>query len=274
MHVKSKRKPQGFTLIELLVVIAIIAILAAILFPVFARARENARRASCQSNLKQIGLGFAQYLQDYDGQYPYGCDKATINLSNAGAQDAHSERDAGSACNIQNSRSSWMDKLQPYTKSTQLFGCPSANKLTVNGTAYNASPEGADAYGVAPDASHISLGIPYGYNCDYIGGCGWEGNTAMGGWAAREAQLENTAQTILVSESNYYNSIHGKPYLLSIKYINGLGYSWNGNRHLEGTNLLFCDGHVKWFKPEAALYGKDYGQGDNSTDEKFLWNRI
>src|SRR5688500_3211019 len=64
------RKNRAFTLIELLVVIAIIAILAAILFPVFARARENARRASCQSNLKQIGLGVMQYVQDYDERYP------------------------------------------------------------------------------------------------------------------------------------------------------------------------------------------------------------
>src|SRR5687767_6194063 len=63
-------RKSGFTLIELLVVIAIIAILAAILFPVFARARENARRASCQSNLKQVGLGFVQYTQDYDERYP------------------------------------------------------------------------------------------------------------------------------------------------------------------------------------------------------------
>ncbi len=64
-----RRTKWGFTLIELLVVIAIIAILAAILFPVFARARENARRASCQSNLKQIGLGIFQYAQDYDEYY-------------------------------------------------------------------------------------------------------------------------------------------------------------------------------------------------------------
>src|SRR5471032_329947 len=66
----TKTVKRGFTLIELLVVIAIIAILAAILFPVFARARENARRASCQSNLKQLTLGILQYTQDYDGCYP------------------------------------------------------------------------------------------------------------------------------------------------------------------------------------------------------------
>ena len=63
-------RKKGFTLIELLVVIAIISTLAAILFPIFARARENARRASCMSNLKQIGLGFMQYTQDYDEEFP------------------------------------------------------------------------------------------------------------------------------------------------------------------------------------------------------------
>src|SRR4028119_422853 len=74
LSIKRKQYRAGFTLIELLVVIAIIAILAAILFPVFARARENARRASCQSNLKQLGLAFAQYTQDYDEMLPNAVD--------------------------------------------------------------------------------------------------------------------------------------------------------------------------------------------------------
>src|SRR5215217_8055455 len=70
INMAEKHGRRGFTLIELLVVIAIIAILASILFPVFARARENARRSSCQSNVKQIGLGFMQYTQDYDEKFP------------------------------------------------------------------------------------------------------------------------------------------------------------------------------------------------------------
>jgi len=94
-------KRRGFTLIELLVVIAIIAIRAAILFPVFAKAREKARQTSCLSNVKQLGLGFLQYVQDYDG----------LGMP----------RDHGVAPN----RLGWGDFMMPYIKNTQIFRCPS-----------------------------------------------------------------------------------------------------------------------------------------------------
>src|SRR5690606_22496929 len=90
---------KAFTLIELLVVIAIISLLAAILFPVFGRARENARRSSCQSNLKQIGLGIMQYTQDWDEMFPAG-------------------NDTGSGMG-------WVAPTMPYLKSRQIFVCPS-----------------------------------------------------------------------------------------------------------------------------------------------------
>ncbi|HQK93945.1 MAG TPA: DUF1559 domain-containing protein [Armatimonadota bacterium] len=98
---------RGFTLIELLVVIAIIAILAAILFPVFAKAREKARQASCQSNLKQIGLAIAMYAQDHDG-----C--ASMHTGGFGYPDlATSEREW------------WPHRIQPYVKNLQVLICPS-----------------------------------------------------------------------------------------------------------------------------------------------------
>ena len=96
LHRSASHAKTAFTLIELLVVIAIIAILAAILFPVFARARENARKLSCQSNLKQIGLGILQYTQDYDERLP-----GRVN----GSFEANS----------------WKRVIYPYVKSTQLF---------------------------------------------------------------------------------------------------------------------------------------------------------
>ncbi|HVK05305.1 MAG TPA: DUF1559 domain-containing protein [Armatimonadaceae bacterium] len=97
------RRSAGFTLIELLVVIAIIAILAAILFPVFAQAREKARQTSCLSNLKQLGLAFAQYTQDYDETLP----------------------DWVFGYGVNGTQATWDVALQPYVKSSQILACPS-----------------------------------------------------------------------------------------------------------------------------------------------------
>ncbi|HEX8463124.1 MAG TPA: DUF1559 domain-containing protein, partial [Abditibacterium sp.] len=100
------RARRAFTLIELLVVIAIIAILASILFPVFGRARENARRSSCMSNMKQMGLGVIQYTQDYDEKFP----QAYWYPDNSGSGGGYAH---------------WSGTIQPYIKSEQLFVCPS-----------------------------------------------------------------------------------------------------------------------------------------------------
>lgn len=121
---------QGFTLIELLVVIAIISILAAILFPVFARVRENARRTSCLSNLKQLGLGMQQYLQDYDGRYPY---IPQGNLSDTGRAPMGSG-DFSDTYQDTPAANRWdsgpvVTRLLPYIKSEQLAFCPSIEKV-------------------------------------------------------------------------------------------------------------------------------------------------
>jgi len=109
---EGRHTSRAFTLIELLVVIAIIAILAAILFPVFARARENARRSSCLSNTKQIGLAILQYTQDYDEKLPprYTGDGVTVGYT------------------------FWMAMVMPYAKSNQLFFCPSDSQSNSNST--------------------------------------------------------------------------------------------------------------------------------------------
>lgn len=131
---------KAFTLIELLVVIAIIAILAAILFPVFARAREKARLATCQSNLKQFSLGILQYAQDYDEGMPFAW-KISSQVGIAQAQK-----------NGIQPQGTFM-LLQPYTKSYQVFGCPDDR-----GVQADAFPVAA---GLAPNVSSIAKGTSY-----------------------------------------------------------------------------------------------------------------
>jgi prepilin-type N-terminal cleavage/methylation domain-containing protein/prepilin-type processing-associated H-X9-DG protein len=229
---------RGFTLIELLVVIAIIAILAAILFPVFARARENARRASCQSNLKQIGLGIHQYVQDYDDRMPL----------------------AGYPLSTWTSTTTWHSFIYPYVKSMQVFKCPSRNiqdsafTLAATGQAFPVSYK-ANCMGGATNSGQTQGVAPMNYRA-------WDiTNGQLPG--VMLGDITTSAETILISETN-------EPNLLYIYWDQGAcafsggaaaggcaGWGdtdgaqlWAG--HLSTSNYLFVDGHVKALRPTAT----------------------
>ena len=129
-------RKTAFTLIELLVVIAIIAILAAILFPVFARARENARRSSCQSNLKQLGLGFIQYTQDYDEKYP-GSGPSVISATLTFNTALGHWVPAGVVFSTATPCKPRDGAIYPYVKSEQIYICPSDSTADAKKLSYS-----------------------------------------------------------------------------------------------------------------------------------------
>lgn len=201
-------RSKGFTLIELLVVIAIIAILAAILFPVFARARENARRASCQSNLKQIMLGFAQYTQDYDEKIP-----APIAPYPGGGY-------------------AMIQLLQPYLKSTQLLICPSDSAPGNVGWGAAVQEKSSyiwnDLYADLASNSMASVEDTSGTVMFFDGDdLGANGNIGY-------FHAETPALAIVSGSPSYL--IPG-----TATYPAGRIYA----RHLETANFGFLDGHVK-----------------------------
>ena len=194
------RRSDGFTLIELLIVIAIIAILASILFPVFARARENARRASCMSNQKQIGLGILQYSQDYDEKFPlrWVDDPGVVG---------------------------WVTLVQPYTKSAQIFQCPSEPKR--------------------PPASSTSDGYT-----DYCSNYAMFPNPDPGQTGISLVQLRFASNTISVLEVDDSIPSGSTSAKCSARYNDWADWDPTATkyrvRHLGGANWLFADAHVKW----------------------------
>jgi prepilin-type N-terminal cleavage/methylation domain-containing protein/prepilin-type processing-associated H-X9-DG protein len=221
---EAKKSQKAFTLIELLVVIAIIAILAAILFPVFARAREQARKAACQSNLKQIGMAVMMYVQDYDEKYPMG------TMYTGGF---------------------FYRLLEPYVKNDQVWICPTAGEIrSASARLYS----GGYGWNICGMDNTGAIGNGFGYSAGAP--C-----TPSGAIGVTLAEVSEPAQTILAGDpaSNGYQGnglylwarqrgllpvLHGGQvgpfYNTAATSIAGEPKNFQG-----GGNYLYADGHVK-----------------------------
>jgi len=235
LFMRRIRSNVGFTLIELLVVIAIIARLAAILFPVFARAREKARQATCQSNLKQLGLGLIQYCQDYDEYYPSGNFNSQISAPLSGGGTA-------TAWGL-----SWGYQVFPYVKSTQIFDCP--------------------------DNTYKGLYVPFSYGYNFsLGSWNGQGNSPVP--LSRLTASSSTFMLFESSQSNTVDADPTQMNTSSIagqgswRMTNWGGTSIIGNVgltnqltmagflvHDPGANYLAADGHVKMLQPQQVSAG-------------------
>lgn len=211
---------QAFTLVELLTVVAIIAILAVILFPAFARARENARRASCQSNMKQIATAVLQYVQDNDEHMP---------SQNSADVDDYS---------APNAPQNWYATIQPYTKSWEVFRCPSARPYP----AASVAPVGNS------DTAYYMNGV---IASDPMTNTGR--NIASIPEPASVIQMQEHALRTL--RAALRPRVYATGYNLFIYWIYDKDYS---SLHFGGGNLLFADGHVKW-RLQSSLCASDYG---------------
>jgi len=221
-----RRNREGFTLIELLVVIAIIAILAAILFPVFAKARDKARQAACLSNQKQVGLALMQYVQDYDERFvvsrywaPLGGGYSLVTTSGYG----------------------WFHPLGPYLKSKGVLSCPSSN----NWFALSGARDGTlNAYWCGSQNADGSWAS-----------CGRGASGPSPTQAANMASIVSPANVIAVFEvgmgrtsntgdvnSGFYGDFFGQYGYASAS----TGYP-NPPPHAGGSTFVFADGHAKWY---------------------------
>ena len=191
------RPRAAFTLIELLVVIAIIALLAAILFPVFARARENARKTSCMNNMKQLGIGFAQYTQDYDECFPgsaQGSDPAGSGWVPAGTSVT-----TAIPAVVKNGA------IFPYIRNVQVYICPSDT---------NAS------------SKRLSFTM-----------------LQLASWKNLADAFQTSKTILLVDESATLNDGNFNPIYCGSSDVPTFN-------HLDGSNFLYVDGHMKFRRPD------------------------
>jgi prepilin-type N-terminal cleavage/methylation domain-containing protein/prepilin-type processing-associated H-X9-DG protein len=235
------QRRRAFTLIELLVVIAIIAILASILFPVFAQAREAARKTSCGSNIRQLGTAFAMYIQDFDETFPqvtYSGEAGHTTPDNSGLYR-------------------WGWQVLPYIKNMEIFRCPSQSASFTHAQCGGAclDPK-SDFYGYL-----WGLFPNYGYNWGYLApdptstipGAGVAGNSR----GQNIASINAPTDTVMLADSIWTPA--GEPNTTAIGYyliyppnrwagappLNGFSYGRVWPRHQNKANVLFVDGHVK-----------------------------
>jgi len=233
MNNRKALKHKAFTLIELLVVIAIIAILAAILFPVFAQAKAAAKKSVCLSNLKQLGLASIMYTNDYDDALPYTGDNGGF-----WAWYPSEQCNGGSAvCPLgfmdPGAFQNWGRELYPYVKNLGIYICPSVQKIT---------------------------GVPYGFtNMAGAGNTNYDLNGAVVG--ATTTSMSSPATTIVLQSSdgvtidaymqptifNVTSSNNGTLVTVSgAPLCNGIDINWMGEAHGKGDNYSYSDGHAKY----------------------------
>jgi len=280
-----QQKRRAFTLIELLVVIAIIAILAAILFPVFAQAREKARTASCLSNVKQVTLSWMMYMQDYDETttppFIYDSSSAALGFTQV-----------------------WWPKLQePYTKNWQIYRCPSGGDPTA---VWGGGPNAW--WGNQMRRSHVGynyLGLSIWLDCDvsqtqgiglasinkpattvafvdsaYETAPGQNINNAERGFSLVQAPAQYAAIYPAPRTCTYYNGVNGGWDWPNAATRRPYSIGWTIDRHNEGMNVGWVDGHAKFMKFQALAAGTNFGPGvgeqavrlTNVND--YLWNDL
>jgi len=249
---------KGFTLIELLVVIAIIALLAAILFPVFQTARENARRATCQSNLKQISLGITQYTQDWDSDMPEG-EIYCWNAISAACLSSVSSPVTYISNHYANPM--WMGEIYPYTKNAQIYYCPDGPQAGTDGTNWNSSamvPNNDFSYALNPvvlQEAYWEIGNTLNADCSIAK----QPNAAP---SFNESRMTSPSTLSVLCDRGEEDRTEmvaptgtlPKGIVISVAGITDNPVPGNNNnygvnpsqRHFGGANWAFADGHVKY----------------------------